>query len=329
MNCDEPDIRARLSRATSTRLKQIIGTAKLLIIDEAQRVQNIGLTLKLLVENFPNVQIIASGSSALDLANTVNEPLTGRKFEFNLHALSSAEIAASTSALEEQRLLKHRLVYGNYPEIVLNPGDEFDRLRQLTASYLYKDVFAMKDVRKPEVLEKLVQAIALQLGNQVSYNELSKLTGMDKETVVRYIGLLEKTFVIFRLPSLCRNVRTELSKSRKIYFFDNGVRNAIIANFQPLELRNDTGALWENYLIAERVKLLSQQEQPYNLFFWRTHGQQEIDLIEERKGKLHAFEFKWSMRNNARIPKTFLDAYPRSTAQIISQENYWEFITEL
>ncbi|MHC1779075.1 MAG: ATP-binding protein [Bacteroidales bacterium] len=326
LNCDEPDVRLMLENVTSTVLKSIIGRAKVVFIDEAQRVNNIGLTLKLIVDNIKDVQVVATGSSAFDLRNRLNEPLTGRKFEYHLFPFSTNEMIEHTSALEESRLLERRMVYGMYPDVVNNPGDSVNLLKELTGSYLYKDIFTLRDVRNPDGLEKLLKALALQLGSEVSYNELGQMLGLDKETVERYLDLLEKVFVIFRLNSFSRNIRNELKKSKKIYFYDNGVRNSIINNFNPLQSRNDVGALWENFVISERRKFLDYNGIYSNTYFWRTHSQQEIDYIEERDGILHAFEFKFNDNKKSKIPSAFSAAYPESTFKVIAPAHLHEWV---
>ena len=325
-NADEPDVRAFFTDITSTRLREMFGKNRLIVIDEAQRIYNIGLTLKLVADSIQNVQVIATGSSALELAGGTNEPLTGRKWEYTLFPLSFEEMSGHTSREEEHRLLEHRLLYGYYPEVINNQGNKQKILVSLVNSYLYKDFLALEQVRKPTLVEKLLQALAFQLGSEVSYNEIAQLIGADNETVERYINLLEKIYVIFRLGSFSRNLRNEIKRNRKIYFWDVGVRNALINNFNPISLRNDTGALWENFLVVERMKNLHYQEIPCNRYFWRTTQQQEVDYIEERDGKLHAFEFKWSTTKKAHIPKTFLSAYPDSETMIITRENYFSFL---
>jgi len=322
---DESDVRELLSHPTSTRLKAITGKNQLVIIDEAQRVENIGITLKLMVDNIPNVQIIATGSSSLELANRINEPLTGRKYEFYLFPLCYQEMTEETSSLEENRLLEHRLIYGYYPDVVTHPGEEIELLSLLSGSYLYKDLFTLERIKKPVILEKLVRALALQIGSEVSYNEIGQLVGADKQTVERYIDLLEKAFIVFRLQSLSRNVRNEIKKSRKIYFFDNGIRNAVIKNFNPLSFRQDVGALWENFLIGERIKINHYLGRQVNAYFWRTHAQQEIDYIEEYSGKLYAYEFKWNPTRKVKFPKTFLNAYPEAKTNVVSRDNFTDF----
>lgn len=328
-NGDEADVRAILSNPTSTVLKSFLGKARTLVIDEAQRIENIGLTMKLIVDQLTDIKVIATGSSAFELANHVNEPLTGRKWEYNLFPFSFAEMANHHGLLEEKRLLNHRLIYGYYPEVVNNPGEEEIRLKQLSGSYLYKDILTWERIQKPEKMERLLQALAFQVGNEVSYNELGKVTGMDNETVEKYIDLLEKSFIIFRLSSLSRNLRNELKKSRKFYFYDNGIRNAVINQFSPATLRNDIGGLWENFIISERVKVLAYDQVNYNQYFWRTHAQQEIDYIEERNGQMNAYEAKWNLKAKSKFPKTFLDAYPNVGTKVITPENIQEFLLQI
>lgn len=326
LNCDEPDIRKLLTGASSTTLKNITGPADIIMIDEAQRVRNIGLTLKLLTDSLPGVQTLVTGSAALELADEINEPLTGRKWEYLLLPFSIQELVRYHGILEEKRLLHQRLIYGMYPDVINNPGDEREILTSLSGSYLYKDIFILQEIRRPEIIERLLEALALQVASEVSYNELSRILGIDTATVQRYIDLLEKSYVVFRLRSFSRNLRNELKKSRKIYFYDNGIRNALISNLQPFELRTDKGALWENFLVSERVKFLQNNRIHAGQYFWRTKQQQEIDYIEEREGVLNAFEFKTSSRNKSKFPRTFLKAYPGGTAQTINAENYLEFL---
>ncbi|MFQ5676022.1 MAG: ATP-binding protein [bacterium] len=323
---DEPDVRAMLQNTTSTQLKSLIGKKELLILDEAQRIENIGITLKLIADQIKHVQVIATGSSALELADRITEPLTGRKFEFLLYPFSVKELIDHFGMLEECRMLEHRMIYGMYPEVINQPGDEKEVLAELTNSYLYKDLLALEQVKKPVLLEKLLTALALQIGKQVSYRELGQLVGADNQTVERYINFLEKTFIIFRLQALSRNLRNEIKKSRKIYFLDTGIRNAIIKKFQPLAMREDTGVLWENFAIAERQKINHYSGRRVNQWFWRTHAQQEIDLIEEGE-KMSAFEFKWNPRKKVSFPRSFLQAYPDSETSVITPKNYLDFLT--
>lgn len=327
LNGDEPDVRAMFENATSMRLNAIIGSKKIVVIDEAQRIADIGIALKLIVDNRPDVQVVATGSSSFDLANNINEPLTGRKNEMLLFPLSFAELAAHNGLLEETRLLEHRLVYGSYPDVVNNMGEERDILRQLADSYLYKDILALNKIKKNEKIVKLLQAIAFQIGSEVSFNELAQTCGLDPKTVDSYVQLLEKSFVIFRLPSYSRNLRNELKFARKIYFWDCGIRNAVIGNFLQPSTRQDMGALFENYVISERLKQQSYAHTYAKGYFWRTAAKHEIDYIEECDTKLTAFEFKWNTRRKATVPPSFAKAYPDVPFRVITRDNYWEFLS--
>jgi predicted AAA+ superfamily ATPase len=326
MNADEIDVQQTLSEVSSGSFKALLGKKKIFIIDEAQRIENIGLKLKLITDNLPEIQVIATGSSSFDLANRVNEPLTGRKWEYNLFPLSYQELVEHHGMLTENRLIEHRLVYGYYPEVVSNPGEEEERLKLICHSYLYKDVLLWERLHKSDKLVRLLQALAHQIGSQVSFNELAEICSMDPKTVEKYVNLLEQAFVIFRLPSFSRNLRNELKSSRKIYFYDNGIRNAIINNFNPIALRSDVGFLWENFLVSERLKFNSYHLLNKNSFFWRTVNQQEIDLIEEYGGQLHAYEFKWNTKKTVRLTKTFENAYPNSTFNVITPGNLHDFL---
>lgn len=326
LNGDEADIRVKLSNTTSTKLKAIFGKHKLILIDEAQRIVNIGLTLKLITDQLKDVQVIATGSSAFELANAANEPLTGRKFEYFLYPLSFGEMVQHHGLLTEKRLMEQRLIFGYYPEIVSQQGDEKELLKLLAGSYLYKDLLMLEQVKKPVIIEKLLKALALQLGSEVNYQELSRMVEADKGTVEKYIDLLEKAYVIFRLPALSRNVRSELKKSKKIYFYDCGIRNAILGNFNSLSARTDIGALWENYVIAERMKYMYYNNIDAKYFFWRTVRQQEIDIVEEAEGKLLAIECKWNPKAKAGFPLTFREAYPDAVCNIITPDNVEEIL---
>ncbi len=309
-NGDEPDHRAQLLNPTSTELRHMIGDSKYVFIDEAQRIENIGLCLKLITDNIKDVKVIASGSSAFELANKINE------------------LSAHQDAEAERRLLQKRMIYGYYPDVVNNPGDEPDILRELSGSYLYKDVLTWERIQKPDKLERLVQALALQVGSEVSFNELGQLCGIDNETVEKYISLLEKAFIVFRLNSFSRNLHNELKKKRKVYFYDNGIRNAVISHYNQLDLRSDTGQLWENFLISGRVKFLANAGLHSNKYFWRTTAQQEIDYIEESEGKLKAFEMKWNPLRNTTIPRSFIKGYPYADLKIITPDNYEELLIQ-
>ena len=325
INCDEPDLRSSLTDVTSTELNNLIGSKRLVFIDEAQRVRNIGMTLKLLVDHCTDIQVVATGSSSLDLSDEIVEPLTGRKYEFHLFPFSLVELKSKYTTNELKRILDQRMVMGMYPEIVEKPEESGELLRNLTMSYLYKDVLQYQDIRRPELLEKLLAALALQVGQEVSFNELSGLLGVNKQTVRKYIRLLEKAFVIFRLPPYSRNLRTELTKLRKIYFYDTGIRNALINNLNRIELRQDVGQLWENFLIAERIKLNSNTGRYVNTYFWRTHRQEEIDYLEECQGAVSAYELKWRPGKN-RVPKAYRDAYPESDVHFVHRDNFERFV---
>jgi hypothetical protein len=326
LNGDEADVREMLSNTTSTKLKSITGNHKIVFIDEAQRIPNIGITLKLFADNLKDVQVVATGSSAFELANKTNEPLTGRKYEYLLYPISFGEMVEHHGLIDEKRLIEHRLIFGCYPEIITKPGEEKELLKLLAGSYLYKDLLTLEYVKKPAMLEKILKALALQIGHEVSYHEIGQIVSADNETVEKYIDLLEKTFVVFRLPAFSRNVRNEIKKGKKIYFFDNGIRNAIIGNFNTPNTRSDNGALWENFLISERIKYIHYKGDDTSRYFWRTTMQQEIDYIEETSGQLYAFEFKWNIKARAKFPKTFTNAYPSSRTRLITPENFETFL---
>lgn len=326
LNCDNADDRLLLENRTTTELSQLLSSYDLAFIDEAQRVANIGITIKMIGDLKLDTQVIVTGSSSFDIANRVNEPATGRTIEYKLYPFSMRELADYSSQREEHRLLGNRLIYGMYPEVVMEPADAKRTLVSLANNYLYKDLLSYKGIKKPELLQNLVKALALQVGSEVSYNELGNMLGVDKETVENYIDLLEKCFVVFRLSSFSRNMRNEIKKGKKIYFYDNGIRNAVISNFAPIEMRTDAGALWENFIISERVKRNSYMGSYAQLYFWRTHDQSEVDLIEEEDGLLHTFEFKWNPLRKAKLSQAFAKAYPNSTFQLVTPENYWDFI---
>mgnify|MGYP004701225373 CR=1 FL=1 len=325
-NGDDTDVRQIFEKPSLSKIRNYIGDTRIVIFDEAQRILNIGLCLKIITDNLPEVKVYASGSSAFELANKINEPLTGRKWEYILFPISFSEMVKHHGLLEEERMLDHRLIFGYYPDVINSPGNEKDILKALASSYLYKDILTWERIMKPDRLEKLVQSLAFQIGNEVSYNELAKMTGLDNKTVEKYLILLERAFVIFRLNSFSRNLRNELSKSRKIYFFDNGLRNAIINQFNPIGLRNDESALWENFLVSERYKFIEYNRLYCNRYFWRTQQQQEIDYLEEKDGLLYAWEFKWSRKSKARIPLSFARAYPDHKFELINRDNYQTFI---
>jgi predicted AAA+ superfamily ATPase len=327
LNADNPSDRELLNQLNSSRAKDLFPEGRLVIIDEAQRLENSGLTLKIIFDNCPGIQLIATGSSSFELTDKIKEALTGRKWSFRLFPISLDELAENTHLVEVNRSLEMRMIYGAYPEVINRAGQEKEELFELVSDYLYRDLFSIKEIRKPEILEKLVKALAFQIGNQVSNRELSNLIQVDKETVDKYIYLLEEAFIIFRLNSFSRNLRNELKQSRKIFFYDNGIRNAVINQFNPLSLRQDTGALWENLMMSERRKRNEYHRIFCNTYFWRTTRQQEIDYLEEIEGNLHAFEFKWKPSGKLKHAAIFLESYPGSEFTEISRENYFDFVT--
>lgn len=326
LNGDEADVQQLFEKGSSDRLRTIFGENQTVIIDEAQRIANIGTALKLITDEISDKQVIATGSSSFELANRTQEPLTGRKWEYFLFPVSFGEMVVHHGLLQEKRMIPHRLVFGCYPEVISNPGKEKELLKLLTDSFLYKDILMIEGLKKPAKIVALLQALAFQTGNEVSYNELGRTIGLDNQTVEKYIDLLERAFVIFRLGALNRNLRKELKRGRKIYFYDNGVRNALIAQFGPIELRPDRGVLWENYLMSERRKYLAYNGLWVNSYFWRTQDQQEIDYVEEEDGRFKAWEFKWNPQAKARLSKTFSNAYADPEFRIITPENVEDFL---
>jgi predicted AAA+ superfamily ATPase len=326
INGDEFSDRELLSRPDSVKLKSLIGNRKLVFIDEAQKIRDIGNAVKIITDNFKLVQVIATGSSSFEIANKLNEPLTGRKYEFLILPFSFAEMVNYSSLFEEQKNLETRMVFGYYPEVVLKKDESVELIKNLTSSYLFKDIFSLDGVRNHLLLEKLVKSIALQIGSEISINELSRHLGTNHQTLEKYLTILEQSYVIYKLPSYSNNVRNEIRKSKKYYFYDNGIRNSIIGNFSPLALRTDTGALWENFIISERIKYNLFNGKEIRYFFWRTKQQQEIDLIEEQNGRLSAYEIKWNRNANLKIPKTFTNNYLTDKIGIINNGNFYEFL---
>lgn len=325
---DDIAVREYLGSQSIETLKGFVGTRSTLIVDEAQYVREIGLNLKLLVDHVPELTVIASGSSSFDLARQTGEPLTGRKFTLLLLPLAQLELQAIEALHETRARLEHRLVYGSYPEVVLTRGNEQRELylRELVSSYLFKDIIALENIRHSDKLRRLLQLLAFQIGREVSVTELGTQLGMSKNTVDRYLDLLEKVFVIYSRTGFSRNLRKEITKSRRYYFVDNGIRNALINNFNPLALRDDAGALWENYACAERLKANLYRGRDTQYYFWRTYDQQEIDLVEEADGRLRGIEFKWRS-GKQRCPKAWTDAYPEATFEVVHRDNYLDFVT--
>lgn len=325
LDADLPDVKTLLNDASPSKLSTVFQTHKLVIIDEAQQLLQAGHLLKIITDHLPQIQVIASGSSAFELRNQMNEPLTGRKFEYFLFPFSFEEMRNEHGFVKEFELLSHRLVFGSYPEVVTNYLKEEQILRLIADSYLYKDVLIYKGIKSPDKMHDLLKSLALQIGSQVSYHELGQIVGMKSDTVEEYIRLLEKAFVIFRLPSFHSNQRKELTKSKKIYFYDNGIRNAILNDYRPLALRQDKGALFENYMAVELLKKDRYTKTFSNFYFWRTKDQQEIDLIIEKNGFLNAYEIKWSKKETT-PPKAFANLYPHHKFNWTHSTNYFEFL---
>lgn len=329
LNCDEPEVKEMLSGINTPELKMLIGNHRIVVIDEAQRVKEIGMTLKRITDNFPEVQLMVTGSSSLELQDRINEPLTGRKYEYHLYPISTRELLNDGGLLAVKQSLEARLIYGSYPDIVNRTEEAKELIMNIASSYLYKDLLALEDIRRPALLEKLLIALALQVGSEVSYNELAQTVGSDSKTVEKYIDLLEKCYIVFRLNAFNRNLRNELKKSKKVYFYDNGIRNAVIQNFAPLALRNDTGALWENFFISERIKANEYAGRYARSYFWRTTDQQEIDYIEETDGEFTAFEMKWNpRRQTVSLPAIFQKTYQVKQTAIVTPENYIEWLND-
>ncbi len=325
---ENADVNLLLQNANSERLKQIAGNHRVIVIDEAQKINEIGSILKLFSDYHKEIQVIASGSSSFELRNSLNEPLTGRKFEFNLYPLSFQEMVNHTNLLLEIRQLPQRLRYGYYPEIVTGIGYEERSLKFLSESYLYKDIFLFKGIKKPEKILELLKLLAWQIGSEVNYNELSKTLKIDNQTIESYVNMLEQAFVIYKLNAYNTNQRKELKKSKKIYFNDLGIRNALINDFRPIEIRNDSGAIFENFVINEFRKQNEYQQVYANLYFWRTTDQKEIDLVIEKNGMLHTFEIKWNPNKKAVLTKSFSNIYPNYTFDVINNTNFFEFISD-
>ncbi len=322
---DDPKTRTLLTEPNTEQIRTILGKYKFVFIDEAQRIEGIGLTMKIITDRFKDVQLFTSGSSSFDLSSKINEPLTGRKWEYQLFPISWEEYENHHGYLFAEQNLENRLLYGFYPDVLNNVGDEISILRNLVNSYLYKDILSFADIRKPEVLEKLVQALALQVGSEVNYSELAQIVNVDKNTIGKYIHILQKGYIILKLNSFSRNVRNEIKTNKKIYFYDNGIRNMVIGNFNPIELRTDKGAIWENFLISERIKQIEYKQSLAHTYFWRTKQQQEVDFVEENGGKIFGYEFKWNKKKNQKLPKTFTETY-NAESKVVDKDNFREFV---
>lgn len=329
VNGEDITIQQYLNSQSVEKLKSFIGENDLLVIDEAQKIRNIGLNLKLIVDNIKGIEIIATGSSAFDLANEVGEPLTGRKYTLKIFPLAQIEIGSTEKIFQTEANLESRLIFGSYPEIIIMNDNEKRQkyLREIVSSYLYKDILELEGLRHSDKLVRLLQLLAFQIGKEVSLQELGSQLGMSKNTVDKYLDLLEKSFVIFKVSGFSRNLRKEVSKNSRYYFYDIGVRNALINNFNLIALRDDVGMLWENYIITERIKKQEYLGMPSNNYFWRTYDQKEIDWVEEREGKLFGYEIKWGRERKAKIPKEWTSTYKNAQFETISRDNYLKFIT--
>ncbi|HVB04401.1 MAG TPA: ATP-binding protein [Chitinophagaceae bacterium] len=330
LNGEDFEVQELLRNISAANYNLIVGSAKLLIIDEAQAIPNIGNILKFMIDTIPTLTVLATGSSSFDLLNKAGEPLTGRKIQFILYPLSQLELISIETYVDTIQHLEERLVLGSYPELLqLNSYKEkSEYLLELIQSYLLKDILAFEGIRQSDRIIRLLRLIAYQVGSEVSYNELATQLGISKNTVENYLDLLSKVFIIYRLPAYSTNHRKEISKGSKWYFVDNGIRNAIINDFKLLSLRNDVGALWENYLISERIKRNKHRKENVEYYFWRNYSQQEVDLIELRDGNIHAFEFKYSPDKKVKIPAAFSTTYPKASFERIAKDNYFGWITQ-
>ncbi|MCX6266344.1 MAG: ATP-binding protein [Bacteroidetes bacterium] len=327
-NCDYLQVQSLFSWENAGNLANVVKNKDLIVLDEAQRIRNIGVVLKILHDEFPSLQVIATGSSSFDLANQVNEPLTGRKIVYHLYPLTYQELAAEATFMDKTNIFRRAMRFGLYPSVILQDdhlGSE--NLNEITSSYLFKDILVFQQLRKPELLLDILKLLAFQISNEVSYSELAVKLRVDQTVIQRYLQLLEDNFIIFRLPALKKNLRNEIGKTRKIYFWDLGIRNALIQQMNSMENRNDQGALWENFCIAERLKFLHYHElHNVHTWFWRTYAQKEIDYIEEHDGLFHAYEIKWSQAKVAKPPDEFLNGYPGARFNLITKENVEAFI---
>jgi len=325
LNCEILSVEENLKDPEPDKLKAFLGSYKLIVLDEAQNIPNTGKILKVISDTLVDLQIIATGSSSFVLASKAAEPMTGRIIQHILYPLSVLEIKEEEDWLSVDARLEKVLRLGMYPEIYTLPTDvAVSRLHELASSYLFKDLLKFDGIKKSSLLKNLVVSLALQLGNEVTYNELAVKLGVNSLTVQKYIDLLEQSFVIFKINSFSRNIRKELSKAFKIYFYDNGIRNALINNFNPLSMRNDIGALWENFCISERIKSNAYLNKKLNIYFWRTYDQKEIDYVEESSGKITGYELKYSQKQKLKVPKGFKEEYNAEIFKV-DKNNFWKF----
>ena len=326
LNGDEPDTQQLLEKITTDRLKVILGNLTHLVIDEAQMIHNVGLLIKRIVDNLPHIQVIATGSSAFELADKTKESMVGRKIEFHLFPFSFSEMVNHTNFITENRLLNHRLVYGYYPEVVNNSGKEEQILTDVTEGFLFKDILNLEGIKKSATLQKLTQMLAFRIGSEISTTNIGNELGINRLTVEKYIDILEKNFILFTLPAFSKNADNELKKGKKIYFWDNGLRNKLIRNFSPIEFRNDVGQLWENFIISERRKKIIYTKQYKESYFWRNTQQAEIDYLEVKNLEIEAFEIKYNPKQKVKFTTSFTNKYEPKTTQVINSDNFYEFI---
>jgi hypothetical protein len=327
LNGEDINVHDKLARRSIENYKQLIGSYRVLYIDEAQKIPDIGKKLKLMVDEIEGLKIIVSGSSALDISKEAGEPLTGRKYSFNLYALSENEYNQVENSLTKSENLKERLIFGNYPELLqlANRSDKIDYLNEMVSSYLLKDILIYENIKNSQTIFNLLRLIAFQISAEVSLQELGKQLGISKNTVEKYLDLLAKVFILHKVEGFSRNLRKEITKNSRWYFLDNGIRNAVISNFNAIESRNDIGQLWENYMISERIKYQAYNKVSSNNYFWRTYEQQEIDWVEERGGELFGYEMKWK-EDKVKVPSQWKDAYPHASFQVINNSNFEEWL---
>ena len=326
LNCDESEVCLSLTKPNIKQLQTIVGTHKLVMIDNVQLLNHTGWTLKPVIEAFPTVQFIVSGSISSDWNNETTKPFAGQKLEYHLYPFSSKELETDRNEQDVEQALEKHLIYGAYPVIIHSPGKEKERLMNVVNKYLYKDVFANYDIRKPSQLENLVMALAQQIGSEVSFKQLAQKIGADNQTVERYVYLLEQSFIVFRLDSLSRGSRTEIKKGKKIYFYDNGIRNAMLQDFSSLDVRQDVAVLWENYILSERLKANHYRNFMPQRYFWRTFQNQQIDLVEEANGVITAFQIQWDEKRQPKVSKTFSKDYLLNQYHIVNKTNYLDFL---
>ncbi len=329
LNGENINVHLELEHRSVENYRQFLNNKKLLIIDEAQKIPEIGNLLKLMIDEIEGLKVIVTGSSAFDIDNMTGEPLTGRKYTYRLFPFSENEYSKYESHIDRREKASRRLIYGNYPELINLPDDSDKReyLNEIVSSYLLKDILSFENIKNSSRIINILRLIAFQIGKEVSYHEIGNQLSMSKNTVEKYMELLAKVFIIFKVEGFSRNLRKEISKSPRWYFYDNGIRNSLIANFNSLKLRNDTGQLWENYAISERIKYQNQNRMTVNNYFWRTYDQQEIDWIEERDGTLNAYEFKIN-KSKIKVPAAWQKAYEGSKFEVITQDNFHEWITK-